>query len=115
MSARTSSRGAGTRVTLGRRQNAAQFTVLVVVNALVGGMLGQEPTVVPLLGEQEFGLSGYTAGLAFIGVFGLSKAVADYFAGTWGDRYGRKPALIAGWLVALPVPLLPIWDRAGDG
>ena len=96
-------------ITLGLRQNAAQFTLLVAVNALVGGMLGQERTVVPLLGEEEFGLTGYTAGLTFILVFGLSKAVANYFAGTWGDRYGRKPVLVAGWLIAVPVPLLLIW------
>ncbi|WP_107764834.1 MFS transporter [Nocardioides terrigena] len=95
--------------TLGLRQNAAQFTLLVVVNALVGGMLGQERTVVPLLGAEEFGLTGYTAGLTFILVFGLSKAVANYLAGTWGDRYGRKPVLVAGWLIAVPVPLLLIW------
>ncbi len=94
---------------LGLRHNAAQFTLLVVVNALVGGMLGQERTVVPLIGEREFGLSGYTAGLTFILVFGLAKAATNYFAGTWADRYGRKPVLLAGWLVAVPVPLLLIW------
>lgn len=94
---------------LGLRQNAAQFTLLVVVNALVGGMLGQERTVVPLLGEREFGLRAYTAGLTFIVAFGLSKAVANYLAGTLSDRYGRKPVLVAGWLVAVPVPLLLIW------
>lgn len=100
---------AGRPVALGLRQNAAQFALLVVVNALVGGMLGQERTVVPLLGEEEFGISGYTAGLTFILVFGLAKAVANYLAGTWGDRYGRKPVLVAGWLIAVPVPLLLIW------
>ncbi|WP_022909544.1 MFS transporter [Aestuariimicrobium kwangyangense] len=94
---------------LGLAVNAAQFTLLVAVNALVGGMLGQERTVVPLLGEQVFGLRGYTAGLMFILVFGLSKAVTNYFAGTWSDRFGRKPVLVAGWLVALPVPLVLIW------
>ena len=66
-------------------------------------------TVVPLLGEREFGLQAYTAGLTFILVFGLSKAAANYFAGAWGDRYGRKPVLVAGWLVAVPVPLMLIW------
>jgi MFS family permease len=94
---------------LGLRQNAAQFTLLVVVNALVGGMLGQERTVVPLLGEQEFGLRAYTAGLTFILAFGLAKAAGNYVAGTWSDRFGRKPVLVAGWLVAVPVPLLLIW------
>ena len=94
---------------LGLRQNAAQFTLLVVVNALVGGMLGQERTVLPLLGEQAFGIRAYTAGLSFILVFGVAKAATNYFAGTWSDRFGRKPVLIAGWLVAIPVPLLLIW------
>jgi len=94
---------------LGLRQNAAQFTLLVVVNALVGGMLGQERTVLPLLGEREFGLTAYTAGLTFILVFGLAKAATNYVAGTLSDRHGRKPVLVAGWLVAVPVPLLLIW------
>ncbi|MGX7730794.1 MFS transporter [Rhodococcus sp. 2H158] len=99
----------GERIGLGLRRNAAQFTLLVVVNALVGGMLGQERTVLPLLAEEEFGIRAYTAGLSFILVFGLSKALTNYFAGTFSDRYGRKPVLVAGWLVALPVPLLLIW------
>ena len=96
-------------VELGLRQNLPQFALLVAVNALVGGMLGQERTVVPLLGTQVFGLSGYTAGLTFILAFGLAKAATNYMAGTWSDRYGRKPVLVAGWLVAVPVPLLLIW------
>ena len=94
---------------LGLRQNAAQFTLLVAVNALVGGMLGQERTVLPLLAEREFGLTGYTSALTFVLAFGLAKAAANYMAGTWSDRYGRKPVLVAGWLVAVPVPLLLIW------
>jgi MFS family permease len=94
---------------LGLRQNLAQFILLVSVNALVGGMLGQERTVVPLLGERVFGVRGYTAGLTFILVFGIAKAATNYFAGTWSDRFGRKPVLVAGWLVAVPVPLLLIW------
>jgi MFS family permease len=72
-------------------------------------MLGQERTVLPLLAAGEFGLSAHTAALTFIAAFGLSKAVANYAAGTWSDRYGRKPVLVAGWLVAVPVPLLLIW------
>jgi MFS family permease len=97
------------RIELGLRRNAAQFTLLVVINALVGGMLGQERTVLPLLGEQVFGIRAYTAGLSFILVFGVAKAAANYFAGTWSDRFGRKPVLVAGWMVAIPVPLLLIW------
>jgi MFS family permease len=96
-------------IRLGLRQNAAQFTLLVAVNALVGGMLGQERTVLPLLAESEFGLTAYTAVLTYILAFGLAKAGTNYLAGTWSDRYGRKPVLVAGWLVALPVPLLLIW------
>ncbi|MGZ4636789.1 MAG: MFS transporter [Nocardioidaceae bacterium] len=103
---------ANRRIELGLRQNLAQFVLLVAVNALVGGMLGQERTVVPLLGERVFGLRGYTAGLTFILVFGIAKAATNYFAGMWSDRFGRKPVLVAGWLVAVPVPLLLIWAPA---
>lgn len=96
-------------IRLGLRQNLPQFVLLVAVNALVGGMLGQERTVVPLLGRRVFGLSGYTAGLSFVLVFGLSKALTNLFAGGWMDRWGRKPVLVVGWLVAVPVPLMLIW------
>jgi MFS family permease len=99
----------GGRTELGLRQNLAQFALLVAVNGLVGGMLGQERTVLPLLGEQEFGQRAYTAGLTYILAFGVAKAVTNYFAGTWMDRFGRKPVLVAGWFVAVPVPLLLIW------
>jgi len=94
---------------LGLRVNLAQFSLLVAVNALVGGMLGQERTVLPLLAEQEFHLDAYTAGMTYILAFGVAKAVTNYLAGAWSDRYGRKPVLVAGWLVAVPVPLLLIW------
>ncbi|MGQ0843461.1 MAG: MFS transporter [Sporichthyaceae bacterium] len=96
-------------IELGLRQNLAQFALLVAVNALVGGMLGQERTVLPLLAEREFGLAAYTAGLTYILAFGIAKAVTNWVAGTWSDRYGRKPVLVAGWLVAVPVPLMLIW------
>ncbi len=96
-------------VTLGLRANAAQFTLLVAVNALVGGMLGQERTVLPLLATRTFHLTGYTAALTSILSFGVAKAATNYVAGAWSDRYGRKPVLVAGWLVAVPVPLLLIW------
>jgi MFS family permease len=94
---------------LGLRANLAQFSLLVAVNALVGGMLGQERTVLPLLAEREFGLTAYTSALTFILAFGATKAATNYIAGTLSDRYGRKPVLVAGWLIALPVPLLLIW------
>ena len=94
-----------TGVTLGLRQNLAQFILLVAVNALVGGTLGQERTVLPLLADQVFHLDLYTSALAF----GLATAGTNYFAGTLSDRYGRKPVLVTGWLIAIPVPLLLIF------
>jgi len=97
------------RLRLGLRENLAQFALLVGVNALVGGMIGQERTVLPLLAEREFGLTKFTAALTFIAAFGAVKAATNFFAGTLSDRYGRKPVLIAGWLFALPVPLLLMW------
>jgi len=99
----------GDRIRLGLRANLAQFTLLVVVNALVGGMLGQERTVLPLLAKEEFGLTGITVALTFIVAFGLVKAATNFVAGTLSDRLGRKPILVAGWLIGLPVPLLLIW------
>jgi MFS family permease len=94
---------------LGLRGNAGQFALLVAVNALVGGMVGQERTVLPLLATDVFGLTGFTSALTFILAFGLTKAVANVVAGALADRYGRKPVLIAGWLFGLPVPLLLMW------
>jgi hypothetical protein len=76
-------------VRLGLKANLAQFLLLVAVNALVGGTLGQERTVVPLLATQTFGLSGYTSALTFIVAFGVVKAVTNFFAGTLADRFGR--------------------------
>jgi MFS family permease len=101
--------GAAPPLRLGLRANLAQFSLLVAVNALVGGTLGQERTVVPLLAKESFGVSGYTAALTFIVAFGIVKAGTNFLAGTLSDRYGRKPVLVAGWLVALPVPLLLIY------
>lgn len=94
---------------LGLRQNAAQFALLVGVNGLVGGMLGQERTVLPLLATNVFGLTALTATLTFIAAFGIVKAITNFMAGALSDRYGRKPVLIAGWLIGIPVPLLLIW------
>ncbi|HJV99927.1 MAG TPA: MFS transporter [Arthrobacter sp.] len=98
-----------TRAALGLRHNLAQFMLLVAVNALVGGTLGQERTVLPLLASQTFHLDLYTSALTYILAFGLSKAATNYFAGTLSDRYGRKPVLVAGWLLAIPVPLMLIF------
>src|SRR5438445_2586839 len=96
-------------VRLGLRENLAQFALLVGVNALVGGMIGQERTVLPLLAVRTFHLTAFTATLTFIAAFGVVKAITNFFAGTLSDRVGRKPVLVAGWLVGLPVPLLLIW------
>ena len=94
---------------LGLRANLAQFSLLVVVNALVGGMVGQEQAVLPLLAKQEFHLAGYTFLLTYVLAFGITKAATNYLAGTLSDSFGRKPVLLAGWLIAIPVPLLLIW------
>lgn len=94
---------------LGLRQNLAQFALLVVVNALVGGTLGQERTVLPLLADEVFDLGLYTSSLTYILAFGVAKAATNYLAGTLADRWGRKPVLVAGWLIATPVPLLLIY------
>ncbi len=96
-------------VRLGLQANWRQFTLLVVVNAFVGAMVGLERTVVPLMAEQEFGLVSRTAILSFIVSFGVVKALSNLAAGGLGDRLGRKRVLVAGWLVGLPVPLLLIW------
>jgi MFS family permease len=94
---------------LGLRANLAQFSLLVGVNALVGGMVGQERSLLSLLATQVFGLVAVSAALTYIVAFGLTKAATNFLAGTLCDRYGRKPVLVAGWLVGLPVPLLIIW------
>jgi MFS family permease len=96
-------------VELGLRENLGQFALLVGVNALVGGMIGQERTVLPLLAERVFGLRAYTAALTFIVAFGAVKAATNFVAGTLSDRVGRKPVLVAGWIIGVPVPLLLMW------
>ncbi|MPZ61971.1 MAG: MFS transporter [Propionibacteriales bacterium] len=99
---------------LGLRANLAQFSLLVAVNALVGGMVGQEQTVLPLLAEREYGLSGYTFLFTYVLAFGVTKAATNYFAGTWSDRFGRKPVLLVGWIIAVPVPVMLIWAPTWD-
>jgi len=101
-------------VRLGLRENLGQFALLVGVNALVGGMIGQERTVLPLLASQTFAITAFTATLSFVLAFGAVKAITNFFAGTLSDRFGRKPVLVAGWLVGLPVPFIlifaPTWS-----
>lgn len=102
------------KVTLGLRANWQQFWLLVLVNAFVGAMVGLERTVVPLIAETEFGLVSKTVILSFIISFGIVKALANLFAGRFSDRLGRKPILIFGWFMGLPVPFLiifaPSWE-----
>jgi MFS family permease len=101
------------RVELGLRENLAQFSLLVAVNAFVGGMVGLERSTLPLIGETDFGLASKAAVLSFIVAFGLAKALTNLGAGALAERLGRRRLLIAGWAVALPVPLLvavaPSW------
>ncbi|MGH7467806.1 MAG: MFS transporter [Longimicrobiales bacterium] len=95
-------------IQLGLRSNWRQFSLLVAVNAFVGAMIGLERAVLPLLAEQEFGIASRSAVLSFIAVFGLAKALTNYFAGRWSDAYGRRRVLIAGWLAGIPVPFMLI-------
>ncbi len=100
-------------IRLGLRENAAQFSLLVALNVLVGAMVGLERSVLPLIGERDFGLTSRSAILSFIVAFGIAKAIANLAAGGLADTVGRRRLLIAGWILALPVPLLlataPSW------
>ena len=94
------------RPALGIAANLPQFSLLLLVNAFVGGMVGIERSILPTLAKVEFGLAEHTAILSFIAVFGITKALSNYLAGRLGDRWGRKPVLVAGWMIAAPVPFL---------
>lgn len=96
-------------IRLGLRENLAQFCLLVVVNAFVGAVIGMERSILPAIAEQEFLLAAHTAILGFIMVFGVSKALTNYFAGRCSDAYGRKTILVAGWLIAAPAPFILMW------
>ena len=98
-----------TPLRLGLRANAAQFALLMLINACVGGMVGLERTVVPLIGRQEFGLLLNTTVVSFIISFGVVKACMNLMSGVLADRYGRKRILVLGWLFGLPVPFMIIW------
>ncbi len=105
----TSSNASSPPIRLGIRENLAQFSLLILVNAFVGGMVGMERSILPSIAETDFHMVARTAILSFIAVFGLVKASTNYFAGRLGDRFGRRSVLIGGWLVALPVPFLLMW------
>lgn len=94
---------------LGLRENLGQFSLLVLVNAFVGAMVGLERSILPAVAEQEFHIAARTAILSFIVVFGITKALTNYAAGRLSDRFGRKQVLLAGWCVAVPVPFMLMW------
>lgn len=99
-------------VKLGLKENWKQFTLLVIVNAFVGGMVGLERSILPEIAENEFGLAVKTSILSFIVVFGITKAVTNYFAGALANKWGRKKLLILGWIIAIPVPLLLMYAQS---
>ena len=102
-------------IRLGLRENIGQFSLLVLVNAFVGAMVGMERSILPALAEDEFHLAARSAILSFIVVFGVTKALTNYVAGRFSDRYGRRIVLIAGWLVATPVPLMLMYASSWSG
>jgi MFS family permease len=97
------------RVRLGLKENWRQFALLILINAFVGGMVGIERTVVPLIGSEEFGIASTTIVVSFIVSFGVIKALANLVSGQLADNWGRKRVLVLGWLVGLPVPFMIIW------
>ena len=94
---------------LGLKENWQQFTLLVIINAFVGGMIGLERNILPQLAEQEFGLASKTAIFSFIVAFGITKALCNYFTGKLANKIGRKKLMIIGWLFALPIPFILIF------
>lgn len=102
-------RSSGSGLRLGLRENWRQFALLVLINAFVGGMVGIERTVVPLIGSEEFGIASTTIVVSFIVSFGVIKALANLVSGQLADAWGRKRVLVLGWLVGLPVPFMIIW------
>ena len=108
----TSAAAAGGAIRLGLRENLGQFSLLVLVNAFVGAMVGLERSILPAIAEQEFHVAARAAILSFIVVFGVTKALTNYLAGRFSDRFGRKHVLVAGWLVAAPVPFALMWAPA---
>jgi MFS family permease len=98
-----------TKIQLGLKENWKQFTLLVIVNAFVGGMIGMERTIFPQFAELEFGVASKTAMLSFITAFGITKAVANYYTGRLANKYGRKNLLLFGWLIAIPIPFMLIY------
>src|SRR5215813_12227668 len=96
-------------IRLGLRENLPQFSLLVLVNAFVGGMVGLERTIVPLIGAEEFKIASATVVASFIVSLGVTKALTNLVSGQLADSLGRKQVLVLGWLVGLPVPFMIIW------
>ena len=96
-------------IKLGLKENWKQFTLLVIVNAFVGGMIGMERTIFPQFAELEFGVASKTAILSFITAFGITKAIANYYTGKLANKFGRKNLLLFGWLIAIPIPFMLIY------
>src|SRR6516162_1954567 len=109
MSDAVSAPQAAPSVRLGLMENRPQFALLLLINAFVGGMVGIERTVVPLIGAEEFQIGSITLVVSFIVSFGVVKACANLVSGQLADAWGRKRVLILGWLVGLPVPFMIIW------
>jgi MFS family permease len=99
----------GRPVALGLGANLGQFSLLVLINAFVGGMVGLERTVLPLIAERDFGIASKSVILSFIVSFGIVKALTNLLAGRYSDIIGRRRLLIAGWLFGMPVPLMIMW------
>lgn len=101
-------------VQLGLKENWKQFTLLVIINGFVGGMVGLERSILPQIAEQEFALAAKTAILSFIIVFGIVKAITNYYTGALANKYGRKTLLVAGWIIGIPIPFIlmfaPDWN-----
>ena len=101
-------------IKLGLKENWKQFTLLVIINAFVGGMVGLERSILPQIAEKEFAIAAKTAILSFIIVFGIVKAISNYYSGTLANKFGRKKLLVAGWIIAIPIPFIlmyaPTWS-----
>jgi len=102
---------AATHIKLGLKENWQQFTLLVIVNAFVGGMVGLERTILPELAAEKFGIASKIAILSFITAFGITKAAANFFMGKLANRFGRRNLLLTGWILALPIPFILIYAQ----
>src|SRR5690348_3717652 len=102
-------------VKLGLKENWRQFTLLVIVNGFVGGMVGMERSIIPEIAEKEFLIAAKTAILSFIIVFGIVKAITNYYTGALANKFGRRRLLITGWIIAIPIPFMLMFAPHGVG